>query len=29
MAAICPTGFNVDYLRETVRATYDRLEKQP
>jgi SAM-dependent methyltransferase len=29
MAAICPTGFNVDYLRETVRATYDRVARAP
>jgi SAM-dependent methyltransferase len=29
MAAVCPTGFNVDYLRATVRATYDRVARSP
>jgi arsenite methyltransferase len=29
MAAVCPTGFNVDYLRATVRATYDRVARAP
>ncbi len=29
MAAICPVGFNVDKLRELVRAEYDRVARQP
>lgn len=29
MAIACPTGFNVDRLREQVRAEYDRLARSP
>ncbi len=29
MAATCPTGFNVDQLREHVRRMYDRLARAP
>src|SRR3954468_3271010 len=29
MAATCPTGFNVDQLRERVRRMYDRLAHTP
>jgi ubiquinone/menaquinone biosynthesis C-methylase UbiE len=29
MAAICPTNFDVNYLREQVRATYDRVARDP
>jgi SAM-dependent methyltransferase len=29
MAATCPTGFNVDQLRERVRRMYDRLARAP
>jgi arsenite methyltransferase len=29
MAAICPANFNVNYLREQVRATYDRVARDP
>jgi ubiquinone/menaquinone biosynthesis C-methylase UbiE len=29
MAAICPSNFNVNYLREQVRATYDRVARDP
>lgn len=29
MAATCPIGFNTDYLREQVRATYDRVARAP
>jgi len=29
MASTCPTGFNVDRLREQVRAQYDRLATSP
>ncbi|HEY9199442.1 MAG TPA: methyltransferase domain-containing protein, partial [Gammaproteobacteria bacterium] len=29
MAATCPIGFNSDYLREQVRATYDRVARAP
>jgi ubiquinone/menaquinone biosynthesis C-methylase UbiE len=29
MAATCPAGFDVDYLREQVRATYDRVAREP
>jgi len=29
MAATCPTGFNVDLLREQIRGTYDRLARSP
>jgi arsenite methyltransferase len=29
MAATCPTGFNVDRLREQIRAMYDRLARAP
>lgn len=29
MAAICPTGFDTDYLREAVRITYDRVARAP
>jgi len=29
MAAICPTGFNVDELRAQVRATYERVAREP
>ena len=29
MAATCPIGFNSDYLREAVRATYDRVARAP
>jgi arsenite methyltransferase len=29
MAAICPVGFNVDKLRELVRAEYDRVAREP
>jgi arsenite methyltransferase len=29
MAATCPVGFNVDKLRELVRAEYDRVAREP
>lgn len=29
MAATCPEGFNVDYLRAQVRETYDRVAREP
>lgn len=29
MSATCPIGFNTDYLREAVRATYDRVARAP
>ena len=29
MAASCPSNFNVNYLREQVRATYDRVARDP
>lgn len=29
MAAICPTGFNTDYLLDRVRDTYDRVAREP
>jgi len=29
MAAICPSNFNVNYLREQVRATYERVARDP
>jgi arsenite methyltransferase len=29
MAATCPIGFDVDYLRAQVRATYDRVAREP
>ena len=29
MATTCPAGFNVDKLRELVRAEYDRVARQP
>jgi SAM-dependent methyltransferase len=29
MAIACPTGFNVDRLREQIRAEYDRLARSP
>ncbi len=29
MAATCPVGFNVESLRERVRATYDRVAREP
>jgi len=29
MAAICPGNFNVNYLREQVRATYERVARDP
>src|SRR6185436_8459400 len=29
MAATCPTGFNIDQLRELVRHEYERLARAP
>src|SRR5687767_9124731 len=29
MATTCPVGFNVDKLRELVRAEYDRVAREP
>lgn len=29
MAATCPIGFNTEYLRTQVRATYDRVAREP
>ena len=29
MAAICPSNFNVTYLREQVQSTYDRVARDP